>query len=210
MVLIGAYFASTVFMMLTLLNNSDISLALLNYLKPSTTNILAFLSVALQIIGAAILLIRIKTLNSNQSKYKIVAAVLATTTIFLLFFNLIKTTITFYSLAYWLPISILILFPQANRLKSYRLTSLLIFAVLTAMYINLIAHHYIEKKRSKEQQKINQANRIFTVYAVAFVIAILAELTQKISSISYIHECVPLAIVLPLGSVCYATKNMIS
>jgi len=152
MVLIGAYFASTVFMMLTLLNNSDISLALLNYLKPSTTNILAFLSVALQIIGAAILLIRIKTLNSNQSKYKIVAAVLAMTTIFLLLFNLIKTTITFYSLAYWLPISILILFPQANRLKSYRLTSLLIFAVLTAMYINLIAHHYIEKKRSKEQQ----------------------------------------------------------
>lgn len=63
------------------------------------------------------------------------------------------------------------------------------------------------KRRSQEQQKINQANRIFTVYAVAFVIAILAELTQKISSISYIHECAPLAIVLPLGSVCYATKK---
>ena len=63
------------------------------------------------------------------------------------------------------------------------------------------------KRRSREQQKINQANRIFAVYAVAFVIAILAELVEKISSISYFHECAPLAIVLPLGSVCYATKE---
>lgn len=63
------------------------------------------------------------------------------------------------------------------------------------------------KKRSREEKNANEANRFFVIYTIAFVFAIITEVIERSGANSYFQECAPLAILLPLISICYVTKK---
>ncbi len=148
----GLYFTLSVFLFITLLDNSNISMEMFSNLRISSINILAFFSVSLQTLGAGIILIRLRCLSQAVNKYHFLFLPFGSALLFSILFQLFQLNITFYSLIF-AAITIAFFFSiDATKIVRFRLTILLIFAVIAAMYLNLTAHRQIDQNRIKEQR----------------------------------------------------------
>jgi diguanylate cyclase (GGDEF)-like protein len=93
--------------------------------------------------------------------------------------------------------------------SSVKLSGRIVFVDLYTIIFMVVGLLFLVqwRKRSKERNKMNEANRFFFIYTIAFVIAIITEVVERIGVSSYFQECAPLAILLPLIIICYATKK---
>lgn len=149
----GLYFSFSTFLFITLLNNSNISLELFSNLRISAINILAFFSVALQVLGAGIILIRLRCLShTNENQMKFLLYPIGSVLLFTIGFRLLQLPVSFYSLILVAVIAGFFYAIDKEKIVRFRLTLLLIFSVFSAMYLNLTAHMLMEENKIKEQR----------------------------------------------------------
>jgi signal transduction histidine kinase len=148
----GLYFAFSVFLFISLMNNSNISMEMLANLRISAINILAFSCIALQFLGLIIILVRMRCIYDSENRLLFVSYSVGAAFIFILILNLLNLNTTYYSLIYLLFVAILTTLVDTSKIVQYRLTVLLVFAVISAMYLNLTAHIQLDSKKEKEQR----------------------------------------------------------
>ncbi|MCX6223083.1 MAG: hypothetical protein NTZ69_19120, partial [Bacteroidia bacterium] len=145
----AGYFASSTGLFLLLLNNSDISLELYANYAISIPNILATGCIALQMIGLAVILVRTKcavTREKNSFSF-FLPGILSLEFIWLLLF-LFGWQIPAAAVIFYLIILFLIDRIGIDLLSRYKLTSLLVYGLLLAFGLNLVAQKESEKRRA--------------------------------------------------------------
>ena len=147
------YFAGSIALFLLLLRNSDVSLELYNNFALSIPNILASSCIALQMVGMGIILLRIRCTVQVERKYFafFVPGFLTLVAVATLLFLVGWETPIEAILAY---LAVLLFFDvtRLDLLSRYKLTVLLVFGLLIAFGLNMIAQVELEKKRAGIQQ----------------------------------------------------------
>lgn len=78
--------------------------------------------------------------------------------------------------------------------------------IISFMLIGLcMVYRWKRNRKGKHKQK--QANHILISYFIAFMVAIIAEIADKCNINSYIHEVIPLILIIPMFTVCYEMKR---
>jgi signal transduction histidine kinase len=149
----AGYFAGSTRLFLLLLNNSDISLELYSNYAISIPNILAIGCIALQMIGLAVILVRIKCAVTREEKSisffptGILSLTLIWVLLFLFGWQLPVVTVLFYLVVLFLIDRIGI-----DLLSRFKLTSLLVYGLLLSFGLNLVAQKESERRRADIMQ----------------------------------------------------------
>ncbi|MCK9413399.1 MAG: HAMP domain-containing histidine kinase [Prolixibacteraceae bacterium] len=145
----GGYFAGSTGLFLLLLNNSDISLELYANYMISIPNILATGCIALQMIGFAVILLRIKCTVAREKKLIsfFLPGMLSFAIIWLLLF-LQGWQIPVVANVFYMIVLFLIDRIGTDLLSRYKLTSLLVYGLLLAFGLNLVARKESERRRA--------------------------------------------------------------
>jgi signal transduction histidine kinase len=147
------YFIGSIGLFLLLLNNSDVSLEFYRNYALSVPNILASVCIGMQMIGLSTILIRIKCAVQRDGKS---SAIFVPTFVSFLFFWLVMF-FAGISFPFWIGLIYLIvvlLIDQTgiNLLSKYKLTALLVYGLLLAFGLNLVAESQSEKKKADIQK----------------------------------------------------------
>ena len=149
----SVYFVGLTELFLLLLNNSDVSLELYSNFSLSIPNILASSCVALQTIGFGVILIRIRcTVYKGRNLYGFFVPALAFFVLILLVMFLAGLKLPLESVVVYLAILFFFDSIKTEVLSRYKLTSLLVYGLVLALGLNLIAQEESEKKRAGIQQ----------------------------------------------------------
>ncbi len=148
--LASGYFVVSIGLFSILLNNSDVSLELYSNYALSIPNILASSCIALQMIGFGVILIRIRCIKKNDNLFFIHALVSLGIILLSLFLFGVKLPLA----TFFLYLIIVLLLDRAGLelLSKYKLISLLLYGLLVAFGLNLIAQGENEKKKAGIQQ----------------------------------------------------------
>ncbi len=151
--LAAGYFALTSRLFLLLLKNSDISLQLYNNLSVSIPNMLASCSIALQMIGLGVILIRIKCrLKPEQKQFAFFIQSLLPLALLLLILFFLGIVVPFVLVLTYLIIVFVLDRIGLELLSRYKLTSLLVYGLLLAFGLNLVAQKEIKSRKAGIQQ----------------------------------------------------------
>ncbi len=149
----GGYFIISSILFLLLLNNSDISLELYNNFSLSVPNILASCCIALQMIGLGVIMVRIKCLISiDQKLFPYFSMSLLTLLLLLIVLFILGIRIPIALVLSYLVISFVLDRIGLDQLSKYKLTSLLVFGLLLAFGLNLVAKGEIARRKASIQQ----------------------------------------------------------
>jgi signal transduction histidine kinase len=145
----AGYFAGSTGLFLLLLNNSDISLELYANYAISLPNILATGCIAMQMLGLAVILVRIKcTVTQEKNSFSFfLPGILSLALIWLLLF-LFGWQIPVIAIIFYLIVLFLIDRIGIDLLSRYKLTSLLVYGLLLAFGLNLVARKESERRRA--------------------------------------------------------------
>ena len=136
----SGYFVFCFRLFLILLNNSDISLELYSNFSLSIPNILASGCIALQMIGLGVILVRIRcTGNSEKMLTSFFASSVYSLAIILLILLPFGIKIPYAAAIYYLIVVFIIDRTGKELLSKYKLTVLLVYGLLSAFGLNLVA-----------------------------------------------------------------------
>ncbi|MCK9640848.1 MAG: HAMP domain-containing histidine kinase [Prolixibacteraceae bacterium] len=145
----AGYFACSTGLFLLLLNNSDISLELYANYTISIPNILATGCIALQMIGLAVILVRLKcAVSGEKNSFSIFLAGILTLVPIWLLLILAGWQMPLVAIFFYLIVLFLIDRIGIDLLARYKLTSLLVYGLLLAFGLNLVAQKESEKRRA--------------------------------------------------------------
>jgi signal transduction histidine kinase len=149
----AGYFLFSTRLFLILLKNSDVSLELYSNFSLSIHNILASCCIALQMIGLWAILIRIRCIVIADKKHLLffLSAILPLVVLLpgLLIFGIY---IPFEAIMIYAIILFLLDRTGMELISKYKLTSLLVYGLLVAFGLNMIAQGEIEKRKENVQQ----------------------------------------------------------
>ena len=149
----STYFIFSISLFLILLDNSDVSPELYNNLTLSIPNILASGCIALQMIGFGAIILRIRCGVKTDKKYVVfLIPALISFGITLLVLNSLGIKIPLIAVGLYLIIVFLLDRIGIELISKYKLTSLLVFGMLLALGLNLVAQKEIEKRKANIQQ----------------------------------------------------------
>lgn len=149
----AAYFVFAVRLMLILFDNSDVSPELYNNLTLSLPNILVSGCIALQMIGLGVILLRIRCAVQQDKKgrsYFVPAS--ASLVVLLAFLAVLRIGLPLPAILIFLGIVFLLDRLSLDLVARYKLTFLLVYGMLFAFGLNLVAQGEIEKRKAAIQQ----------------------------------------------------------
>ncbi len=149
----SGYFILSIHLFLILLNNSDISLELFSNFTISIPNILASGCIALQMIGFGIILIRVRC-TVKQDKKHIIFFLLMLSALFIpvLALMLFGIEIPFAVIGLYLLTAFLLDRTGLDLLSKYKLTVLLVYGLILAFGLNIVAQKEISERKARIQQ----------------------------------------------------------
>jgi two-component system nitrogen regulation sensor histidine kinase NtrY len=147
------YFIGSIRLFLLLLNNSDVSLEFYRNFTLSVPNILASVCIAMQMIGLSAILVRIKCAVQKEGKsWSIFVPAVVAFLFFWLVLFFAGLSIPLWIGFIYLVVVLLIDQTGVDLLSKYMLTSLMVYGLLLAFGLNLVAESQNEKKRADIQK----------------------------------------------------------
>ena len=149
----SAYFVFSIRLFLILLDNSDLSPELYNNLTLSVPNILAAACIALQMIGFGAIMLRIRCALKMGSKYfSFFIPALISLIIMLSGMAVLGMQVPFAAVTLYFFIVTLLDRISLDLISKFKLTTLLVYGMLLAFGLNLVAQGEIEKRKANIQQ----------------------------------------------------------
>lgn len=147
------YFGLTSALFLLLFGNSDVSLELYSNLSLSLPNLFAALCIALQTIGLGVILVRIRCMQKLERKdYSFFIRIVFPTVAMIPILMIAGVMIPFEEVLVWLLIVLIMDRISLDLMSRYKLTSLLVFGLLFAFGMNMMAQKEMEKRKANIQQ----------------------------------------------------------
>ncbi len=147
------YFIGSIRLFLLLLNNSDVSLEFYRNYTLSVPNILASVCIAMQMIGLSAILVRIKCAVQKTGKsWSIFVPAFVAFLFFWLVLFFAGLSIPLWIGFIYLVVVLLIDQTAVDLLAKYKLTALLVYGLLLAFVLNLVAESQSETKRADIQK----------------------------------------------------------
>jgi signal transduction histidine kinase len=149
----SAYFVVSTSLYGILLNNSDVSLELYNNLGFSIPNILASSCIALQMIGLGVILVRIRcNAKAGAGPFTFFLLTFFSIAILLFLSFIFGIKVPYAMVLFYLIAALLLDQTGIDLLSRYKLTSLLVYSLLLAFGLNLVAQMEISRRKAGIQQ----------------------------------------------------------
>lgn len=144
------FFAFSVLLLKVMILNSRISLDFFSDLKFSTTNLLAILSISLQVIGFIIIVYRLRcNYYKDFGGFQFIAALLVSGATGGLLLSLLFMKIDWAPFIFYAFVIVIISRVEVAKIKANKYTFLLVLAAASAVYINSYAQDLISGKKNK-------------------------------------------------------------
>lgn len=149
----SCYFVVTMWLFLVLMNNSDLSPEIYSNYNLSIPNMIASFSIAIQMIGLGAILVRIRcAVRLGNKGPEFFLHNLLTFCTLLLFGLLFGLKIPLVASLVYVIVLILLNYTGIDQLSKYKLSFLLVFGLLLAFGLNIVALEELAERKSKIQQ----------------------------------------------------------